>query len=186
MTVLPRCPQIFNYLSIMSFLIGHYSKPMQSFEVWPGLLISSRPVFVGKSSLRGSKSAGKEKTPLSSLLKLSSFFSVSPSPLHVARPSLHSTFPVIRSLNAQLDVSSAQLECIQASFSRTLLLCMALTGWQGELSFPIQGGVWPQSDHHHYSQRKRVPGEDAEDLIKDNIQTSPPLRAYNLVQFPFK
>lgn len=100
-------------------------------------------------------------------------------------PSPHSTCPSTPSLNFQLDVSSAQLQCVQPSLSRALLLCLAPTGWHCKLAFSVYGRGWPWSCRHHHSQvvGEKLPGEGAKVIIQDNIQTGPPSRAYNPVQF---
>lgn len=125
------------------------TKPIQFFEIWTDLRsLSSGPVFDGNSGVRGSsKSAGKEKAPLASCLEPSSFLCMTPSCLHVPRPSSHSTSPGTPSLN--LRWTGALLNCSGSNHRSPdlsggahhslagLSSCPSCLGWEGGHSHSI-------------------------------------------------
>lgn len=127
--------------------------------------MSSGPVFGGNSNLRGSRK-GKDTSFFMSRALLLPLYDTKLSSCPQAQLAFHLPWDTFS--EPSLDWSSAELQCIQPSFSRTLRWCSPLPGWPLELSFLVRVGGWPQSFPYHPSQivGERLSGQGTEDSCR--------------------
>lgn len=131
--------------------------------------MSLGPVFGSNSNFRGSRK-GKDTSFFMSRAILLPLYDTKLSSCPQAQVAFR--FPWDTFSEPSLGWSSAELQCIQPSFSRTLWWRSPFPGWPLELSFLVRVGGWPKSFHHHPSQivGERLPGQGAEDSCRTALR----------------